>query len=140
MTRDPLDPVLRLRRLARDAALRDLAGALCQEAVCAQTVATLEAEIARETEAAANLAGDDRDVEAFGVWLRRARRELDSAAAARDVAGEEVVLGRAVLAATRAAVRAAEEVLARQEAARRGAEAHREQRALDEIALLPPEG
>lgn len=140
MARDPLDSVLRLRRLARDAALRDLATALRQEAVCAQTVAALEATIVRETEAAANLAGDDGVVETFGVWLRRARQELDGAAAARDAAGEEVVLGRAVLAAARAAVRAAEELLARQEAERRRVRARQEQRALDEIAPLAPDG
>ena len=137
MTRDPLDPVLRLRRMARDAALRDLATALRQEAACAQDVGTLEATIAHETEAAANLAGDDGDVEAFGVWLRRARRELDRATAARDAAGEEVVLGRAVLSAARAAVRAVEELLARQEQARHAEATRREQRALDEI--IPPE-
>jgi len=140
MARDPLTAVLRLRQLARDGALRDLAAALRQEAGCAQAVATLEAGIARETETAANLAGDDSVVEAFGVWLRRARHELNTASAVRDAAAEEVVLGRAVLAAARAAVRAAEELLARQEAERCAAAARAEQRALDEITPGEPEG
>ena len=133
MARDPLTAVLRLRHLAREGALRDLAAALRQEAACAQAVAALEASIARETETAANLAGDDSVVEAFGVWLRRARMELGTAGAVRDAAAEEVVLGRAVLAAARAAVRAAEELLARQETEQRAAAARAEQRALDEI-------
>ncbi len=140
MTRNPLPSVLRLRQLTRDAALRDLAAALRQEAACAQAVTAAEARIAQETETAANLAGDDSVVEAFGVWLRRARHELGSAAAARDAAAEDVVLGRAVLAAARAAVKAAEELLARQEADRRAAGARREQQALDEILRLAPEG
>ncbi|MDE2580701.1 MAG: flagellar FliJ family protein [Rhodospirillales bacterium] len=134
MTRDPLQPVLRLRRLALEAALRDLAAALRQEAACAQTVAALEAAIAQETAAAASLAGDDSVVEAFGVWLRRTRRELDGAAVARDAAGAEVELGRAVLAAARAAVRAAETLAASREAEQCRNAARQEQKDLDEIA------
>ncbi|MGH7041750.1 MAG: flagellar FliJ family protein [Acetobacteraceae bacterium] len=140
MARDPLAPVLRLRRMARDAALGNLAAALRQEAAAAQAVAVLETTIARETETAASLTGDDSVVEAFGVWLRHARRDLDRAAAVRDAAGEEVVLGRAVLGAARAAVRAAEELLARRDAEQREAETRAEQRALDEIAPLSPDG
>ncbi len=140
MPRDPLGPVLRLRRMARDAALRDLAAALRQEAACVQAVASLEAAIARETEAAATLTGDDSVVEAFGLWLRRARHELDGADAAREAAAGEVVLGRSVLAAARAAVRAAEDLVARHEAEQRATAARTEQHALDEIASRTAEG
>ncbi|MBW4093544.1 MAG: hypothetical protein HIU82_20955 [Proteobacteria bacterium] len=139
MSRDPLGPVLRLRRMARDATLRDLAAALAQEAACAQAVARLEDAIARETEAATALTGDDSVVEAFGLWLRRARHELDGAGAAREAAAGEVVLVRSVLAAARAAVRAAEELVARHEAEQRANEARAEQRSLDEIASVPTE-
>ncbi len=140
MERDRLAPVLRLRQLARDTALNELAAALADEAAAAAVVAALEAEIARETDAAAALTGDDTVVEAFGRWLREARRRLGTAAAARDAAEGEVALARAVLAAARAGMRAAEALAEEQKGRARAAEAAGEQRALDEIPRPGKEG
>jgi len=140
MEHDRLAPVLRLRQLARDTALNDLAAALAEEAAAAAVVAALEAEIARETDAAAALTGDDAVVEAFGRWLRAARRRLGEAEAARDAAGGEVALARAVLAAARAGMRAVEALAEEQAARARAAAAAGEQRALDEIPRSGEEG
>jgi flagellar export protein FliJ len=134
MMGDPLLPLLRLRRLARDAALQDLAAALRAEADAAQGVAELEAAIARETEAAGALSGDDSVVEAFGRWLREARRARGAAEARRDGASAEVGLARAVLAAARAAVEAAEALAERRREEARAAALRGEQHALDESA------
>ena len=131
---DPLPPLLRLRRLARDAALQDLATALRAEADAAQGVAELEGAITRETEAAGALSGDDAVVEAFGRWLREARRALSAAEARRDGASAEVGLARAVLAAARAAVEAAEALAERRRDDARAAALRGEQHTLDEIA------
>jgi len=140
MERDRLAPVLRLRQLARDTALNELAAALAEEAAAAAAVAALEAEIARETDAAAALTGDDAVVEAFGRWLRAARRRLGGAEATRDAAGGEVALARAVLAAARAGMRAVEALAGEQAARARAAAAAAEQRALDEIPRSGEEG
>jgi flagellar export protein FliJ len=134
MERDRLAPVLRLRQLARDTALNELAAALAEEAAAMAAVAALEAEIARETEAAAALTGDDAVVEAFGRWLREARRALGTAEARRDEASAEVGLARAVLAASRAAMEAAEALAARRQDEARLAALRGEQHALDELA------
>ncbi len=137
MARDPLPSLLRLRRLARDAALRDLAATLRAEADASQAVAALENAIARETEAAAALTGDDGVVEAFGRWLRGAHQHLAAATAVRDGASAEVDLARAVLAAARSSALAAEEILDAQEAAARVHTARGEQRTRDDIAGQP---
>ncbi len=134
MARNPLPPLLRLRSLARDAALRDLAATLRAEADAAQAVAVLEVAIARETDAAAALTGDDAVVEAFGRWLRSAHQHLAAATAVREDASAEVDLARAVLAAARSAARAAEELLDAQDAAARAHAARGDQRTLDDLA------
>lgn len=135
MNRDPLESLVRLRRLAADEARRGVADCLRDEEATAQAVATIEADIERETEAAANLATSDAEVEAFAAWLRRIRPKQYAAHVAEDRAEAETVRARAVLAAARAAVEAAEEMLAKHEAARRAEAARLEQHALDEAAL-----
>lgn len=133
MKRDALDATLRLRRLALEDAMRELAACFRAEAEADQAVAAVEAAIERETEAASSLTADDAVVEAFGVWLKRARQDLRSAEAVRVRAETETVRARAVLTAARGAVKAAEEVIGAKDAARRADAARREQRALDEM-------
>ena len=134
MPRDPLETVLRLRIQARDAALRDFAAAIERETAAARSLAALDQAIGRETEAASSLDGDDAAVEAFGAWFRRARAEQAAAAAAHEAAAGEMEQTRAVLAITRAAARAVEELLARQAADRRAQALAAEQKQLDETA------
>jgi flagellar export protein FliJ len=134
MTRDPLEALLRLRRLAADEARRSLADSLRAEDQAVQAIAVIEAAIERETEAATNLAAGDAEVEAFSAWLRRIRPKQHAAYAAGDHAEAETARARIVLAAARAAVQAAEEMLEKQAAARQAEAERKEQHALDEVA------
>ena len=134
MTRDPLQTLVRLRRAAVDEARRGLAECLCEEGEAASAVSAIESAIARETEAAGNLAAGDVEVEAFGAWLRRIRPERQAALAAAEAATEAVVQARVVLAAARAAMQAAEEVLAEHAAPARAAAGRRDQAEIDEAA------
>lgn len=133
MKRDALAATLRLRHLALDDAMRELGNCFRLEAEAEQAVAAVEAAIERETEAASSLTADDAVVEAFGAWLKRARRDLRAAEANRAHAETETVRARAVLTAARGAVKAAEEVIAAKAAVQRADEARREQHALDEM-------
>jgi flagellar export protein FliJ len=136
MKRNPLDAVLRLRRLAMEDAGRDLAECLRGEAAAQQAVAAVEAAIHRETEAASSLTGDDAVVEAFGVWLKRARKDLHAAQARREHFESETARARAALAVARAAVKATELLIAKQAAAAEAA--RQEQHDLDEIGRRTP--
>ena len=86
MTHDPLEALLRLRRMAADEARRDLAECLRIESEAAAAVAAIKAAIERETEVATSLAAGDAEVEAFGAWLRRIRPMQRAALAAEDAA------------------------------------------------------
>jgi flagellar export protein FliJ len=134
MTRDPLESLMRLRRLAVDQARRGLADCLRIEEETMHAVAIIEAAIERETEAASDLAADDADVEAFAAWLRRIRPKQHAAHLAEDEAEAETAQARVVLAAARTAVEAAEEMLAKHDAARQAEAERQEQHALDEVA------
>jgi flagellar export protein FliJ len=134
MTHDPLEALLRLRRLAVDQTRRGLADCLHAEAEAAQSVAAVEAAIEHEIEVATNLASGDAEVEAFAAWLRRIRPQQHAALAVEAQAEAATAQARAILAAARAAVRAAEAMMEKH-AAERLAEADRhEQRAIDETA------
>ena len=134
MTCDPLETLLRLRRLAVDQARRGLADCLRVESQAAHSVAAIEAAIEHETEVATNLASGDAEVEAFATWLRRIRPQQHAAHVAEAEAEAATVQGRAVLAAARAAVRAAEEMLEQHAAARLKEAEHQAQREIDEAA------
>lgn len=137
MNREPLLAVVRLRRMALDDASREFAESLRREAEAQQAAAAVEAAIAREAEAATSLAADDATVEAFGIWLKRARQDLRLAQAARDDAEIETTRVRAVLQAARAAVKAAEQMLAEKQAAQQATLARRQQAELDETGQHP---
>ena len=132
MTQDPLESLLRLRRLAVDEARRGLADCLRAECQAAEALAALEAAIERETDVAADLSAGDAEVEAFAAWLRRMRPKQQAAHAAEAQAEAATAQGRAILAAARAAVSAVEDMLA-EHTAERKAEAQRQaQREIDE--------
>ena len=131
MTQDPLESLLRLRRLAVDEARRGLADCLRAESQAAEALAALEAAIERETDVAADLSAGDAEVEAFAAWLRRMRPKQQAAEAQAEAATAQ---GRAILAAARAAVSAVEDMLA-EHTAERKAEAQRQaQHEIDEAA------
>jgi flagellar export protein FliJ len=134
MMRDPLESLLRLRRLAVDQARRGLADCLRVESQAAHAVAAIETAIDHETDVATDLASGDAEVETFAAWLRRIRPKQDAAHAAEAQAEASTAQGRAILAAARAAVRAAEEMLGEHAAARLVEEEHQAQREIDEAA------
>jgi hypothetical protein len=137
VNREPLLAVVRLRRMALDDASREFAESLRREAEAQQAAAAVEAAIVREADAATSLAADDATVEAFGIWLKRARQDLRVAQAARDDAEIETTRVRAVLQAARAAVKAAEQMLAEKQAAQQATLARRQQAELDETGQHP---
>jgi flagellar export protein FliJ len=134
MTHDPLETLLRLRRLAADEARRGLAECLRAESEAAAAVAAIEAAIERETDAATSLAAGDAEVEAYAAWLRRIRPEQRAAHAAAESAEAATAQARMVLGAARASVLAAEEMLAQHAAAAEAAAERRAQNEIDETA------
>jgi flagellar export protein FliJ len=134
MTQDPLESLLRLRRLAVDDARRGLADCLRAESRAAQVVAAIEAAIEHETDVAVSLSTGDAEVEAFAAWLRRIRPKQHAAHAAEAEAEAATAQGRAILAAARAAVSAVEDTLAKHAAARMAEVQRQDQREIDEAA------
>ena len=104
MPRDPLDALIRFRRLSLEEAMRDLGARLAEEAEVVAAVARIEASIAAEREAASRLDAGDAAVEGFGRWLRRIGQERAAAVAARDRAEAETARARAVLGVARGAL------------------------------------
>jgi len=134
MARDPLDALIRLRRLSLEEATRDLGARLAEEAEAVAAAARIEALIAAEQEAASRLDADDAAVEGFGRWLRRIGQERAAAAAARDRAEVETARARAVLGVSRGALAAAEAEAQRRAEQARAEGLRREQAAIDERA------
>ncbi len=132
MSRDPLPAVVRLRRMGLDEASREFAECLRREAEAQHAASAVEAAIVREADAATSLTADDAVVEAFGIWLKRARNDLRAAQTLQENAEIETTRVRAVLQAARAAVKAAEQMLAEKQASQQATLARREQADLDE--------
>jgi flagellar export protein FliJ len=130
---DPLQTLLRLRRLTVDQARLGLADSLRREAEASERVREIADEIERETGTACALAGDDRIVDNFAAWLRRARVRQDAAANAMLAAEAHTGEARAVLTAGRAAVETVEALLERREAERLAEAGQQEQKTLDEF-------
>lgn len=140
MARDPLQTLLRLRRLAVDEARRALAECIQREQDTERALADAAAAIARETAAATALSAGDAEVEAFAAWLpqgRAAERRAEDALAAASLTSAEA---RSALSLARAAVRATEALLAQQEDAAAATRQRAEQRVLDEAAQRRPRG
>ena len=134
MKSDPLASLLRLRRLTADQARRELADCLRAESEAKQAITAIDAEIARETEAATSLAGGDAEVEAFAAWLRRIRPIQQNGRVAEAATIAQTTEARVVLAMARAAVRAVEELLTQRGAEQRINAEHLAQREIDEVA------
>jgi flagellar export protein FliJ len=134
MTPDPLDALLRLRRMAVDEARLGLAECLRTESEAANAAGEVDAAIDRETEAASSLAAGDAEVEAFAAWFHRIRPRQHAAHEAEATAEAETVSARAILAVAQAAVRAAEEMMAKHAAAAHAGAERRAQAEIDEIA------
>jgi flagellar export protein FliJ len=134
MKHDPVESLLRLRKMAADQARRELAECLRAESEAAAATAAIKAAIARETEAASSLAVGDTEVEAFAAWLRTMRPQQQAAHAAQAAAEAATSEARAVLGAARAAVRAAEAVLEKNSAVAQAEAARKAQNQIDEVA------
>jgi flagellar export protein FliJ len=134
MARDPLHGLVRLRQLAADEARGLLADCLRDEEAAEGAAARIAASIERETDAAISLSTTDAQVEAFAAWLRRIRPEQQAAHAAQDQAEIETARARAMVAAARAALEAAEDMVQRHAAALRAEAERQAQRDLDEVA------
>jgi len=134
MKRDPLDALMRLRRIAADKARRDLADCLRAESDATAAVEAIAALIEHEAEVATDLAAGDAEVEAFAAWLRRMRPQQRAAEIAAEETTADTAEARAALAMARAAVRAVEEMQAHHADAARAAAERAAQRELDEAA------
>ncbi len=133
MPRDPLQTVLRLRRIANNEARRAVSDAVAQETLAQRLADMVDDEIARETALACRLEADDAAVEAFGAWLTCARQRAELARNAAERAGAETARARAVLNLARAGLEAAEALLADRQDAASAAQARGEQHALDDL-------
>lgn len=129
-----LRQLLRQRRLVLDEAIHAFGECLRKETEAGQALQSIEAAIARETEKARDLEAGDATVEAFGAWFRRARAELKTATVAFDRTQAETARARAVMAAARTALEAAEKVEAAQKAEATRLAEQRAQAQLDEVA------
>ncbi len=134
MPNDPLDVLLRLRRLAIDQARGALAECLRAETLASERCQEIGREIAGEMALASAVTADDRAVEAFANWLRQTLPIQAAAEAALLTAETQTREARLVLAASRAGVRAVETMVERKETELRLQAGRAEQLLLDEAA------
>jgi hypothetical protein len=130
---DPLDTVLRIRRMALDDAVRCMAACLRAEDSAGQAAKAADAAIEAECESAADLAGEDAAVAAFAAWLPVGRACAAACYAALETAVAETGRARAAMTITRAAAEAASSLADRRAAERKMAVERRAQAVLDEI-------
>ncbi len=134
MATDPLDVLLQLRRLTVDQARQALADCLGAETIAADRCDEIAGAIVREMDVASAITTDDRAVEDFANWLRQVLPAQTAAEAALLTAETQTKEARMVLAATRAGVRAVENMVERKEIERRLQAGRAEQMILDEAA------
>ena len=133
---DPIDAILRIRRLTVDDARRGLAALLQAEGAANSRLKAAEALVIEEAEIAADLAGGDDRVEAFAAWLPVGRARTAAARADVEQLQLEVARGRAALVSARAAAESAENLLTRRAAQLSEGLARREQASMDEISAV----
>lgn len=138
MAGNPLEVLLRLRRLAVDQARQGLAECVAAETIAIARCNAVEAAMARELDAASKITADDRAVEDFAIWLHRTLPERSAAEAALLGAETQTKEARMVLGAARAGVRAVESMLERKETERLLLVGRTEQLALDEAVRRRP--
>ena len=133
MRDEALQALLRVRRLASDEARRTLGEALARETQAQDAADAVDREIARETDLACSLDADDAVVEAFGAWLSGARVRAEATRKTAERAAAETARARAGLKLARSGLEAAEALAAEHRAAKREADAQREQHDLDDL-------
>ena len=133
MVVDPLDALVRVRRMALDETRRSLSGCLAAEDASAAARACSEAVILSERSAVERVDTDDAAVEAFAAWLPIGRARVRHAVEVHDRCMADTARARAAVAVARAAHEAAEELLARKRDEQRLANQRQEQRVVDEM-------
>jgi flagellar export protein FliJ len=131
MARDPMVPLLKLRRLAVDQARQSLADCLAREQMTEKALAEAEAALDRET-LAAQASASDGEVEAYAAWLPYGRMAVQKAQSARDAAAVETTLGRAALTLARSAAEAVEKLIEQRRQKNLAEAEQRERKVLDE--------
>jgi hypothetical protein len=134
MVREPLDTLLRLRKLAVQDQIRALAAALRAEDVAHQARAVWADTIVRETTAARSLAGRDPALDGFIEWRARAVEALRGAEAQVAIAAAQAQTERSALGDARGAMRAVELALERRKVTADEAAQRAAQHALDDTS------
>ncbi len=134
MAGDALSALRRLRALEVEAVLRDLADHIQQEARARTAVATLTADLARESDLVRALSASDPRDTPSERWQARMREAIAEATTRADNAVAEIDSARTRLGAARGALRAVEVALDQRAAVRAVVTARRTQDELDDIA------
>ncbi len=134
MARDPLEAVLRIRRMTVDDARRVLVQRLREEEAARRRAEAAETLIYREGEIAADLSAGDGAVEAYAAWLPTGRAQLQAAWNTHEQSCSDVVIARAALTIARAAAEAASNFWARRVAEQNALLERRSQNFMDEVA------
>ena len=129
-----LDTMRRLRQFVVDEASRHLADCIAQETAATVAIRRQAEEIDRQRRTVELGDVSDRDVEAFGQWLRRARVRLGELSGDYDRIVLETGRSRAALTTARAALEAIEILIKEAETASEAVAFRAEQNELDEIA------
>ena len=137
MAREPLDVLLRLRRLAVQDQMRALAAAIRAEEAALQEQAARTETITRETATIRSIAERDATLAGFVAWRTRAVQALRAAEAQAAQASEETRMAYAALGDARGAVRAVELGLDQRKAATELAAQQSEQHSLDDATRRP---
>jgi flagellar export protein FliJ len=133
MRRSNLRTLLRLRKMAVDAAQSRFATVLDQTLAAGEHVRDAEGVIVDEMAAASRIDASDTVVEAFAAWLPRGRAAVAQARARLDRAEAELVTARARLDTARSDLKLVETLLEQQDAAARAEEDRQSQYQLDEL-------
>jgi flagellar FliJ protein len=140
LARDPLDFLLRLRRVTKDEAKRAFAAGLVQQTDARRRADAADALLSSEGEMASDLNAGDGAVEAYVKWLPVGRHQAKRARMAHDDATADVIVARAALTVAHAAAEAASTFLERRAAETDVIMARRAQAAMDEVAARPARG
>ena len=117
MARDQLEMLLRLRRLAVQDRMRELALAMRTEEAAGRTQAAAAQTLAQETAKARSMAESDAALAGFVPWRARATQAVRDADAQLRFAGEANRTAQTMLGEARGAVRAMELAIERRNAA-----------------------
>lgn len=138
MAHDTLEALLRIRRLAVEEAMRNVAASLQEASQARRALAALTEAIARERAIARDLMPADPRLAAFGPWQARTRQDIAHAAARLDHADRAIAAAQAALGEARGAARAMEAALERRRAEENAAAWRRAQHELEDVARRAP--